>query len=172
MSDFDPRELRNAFGSFATGVTIVTTLGKNDADENVPIAMTANSFSSVSMDPPLVLWSIDKNAQSLKAFNESEHFAIHILHSAQEQLSNICATKNADKFSEISWKPGIEGVPIFNDYNTCFQCSVEHRYDGGDHIILVGRVLEFDNKERDTHLTPLLFYRGQYRNVARPMTSV
>ena len=172
MSDFDPRELRNAFGSFATGVTIVTTIAKDGDGNDIPVAVTANSFSSVSMDPPLVLWSIDKNSQSLKAFEESNFFAIHILHNAQEQLSNICATKNADKFAEISWKPGIEGVPVFNDYNTCFQCSVEHRYDGGDHIILVGRVQEFDNKERDTHLTPLLFYRGQYRNVDRQMSSV
>ena len=177
MANMDPRELRNALGSFATGVTIVTTLAEQDpelnpeglnlsAEQMMPMAMTANSFSSVSLDPPLLLWSIDRNALSFDAFSQAEHFAIHILHSAQQGLSNICATKNADKFSEISWHPGIAGIPIFDDFNTCFQCRMEHRYEGGDHLILVGRVLDYEIKERVSHPDPLIFYRGQYTRLA------
>jgi flavin reductase (DIM6/NTAB) family NADH-FMN oxidoreductase RutF len=166
MTVIDPRELRNALGAFATGVTIVTTLVNDEHDGQGPVAMTANSFSSVSLEPPLILWSLARNAQSFKAFEQAEHFAVHILHSGQQGLSNICATKNADKFAEISWHPGINGVPIFDDYNTCFQCSVESKVDGGDHLIILGRVCAIDNKERETHSTPLLFYQGQYKNIA------
>lgn len=170
MTVIDPRELRNALGAFATGVTIVTTIANDECDAGQgkpsPVAMTANSFSSVSLEPPLILWSLARSAQSFAAFEQAEHFAVHILHSGQQGLSNICATKNADKFSEISWHPGINGVPIFDDYNTCFQCSVESKVDGGDHLIILGRVCAFDNKERETHSTPLLFYQGQYKNIA------
>ncbi len=170
MTEIDPRELRNALGAFATGVTIVTTIANDERspgqDQKIPIAMTANSFSSVSLDPPLILWSLARNAQSFKAFDEAEHFAVHILHSGQKGLSGICATKNADKFAEISWHPGINGIPVFDDYNTCFECQVENKFDGGDHLIILGRVIKFDNKERETHSTPLVFYQGQYKNIA------
>jgi flavin reductase (DIM6/NTAB) family NADH-FMN oxidoreductase RutF len=166
MSDIDLRDLRDAFGSFATGVTVVTTLCNVDLMAKTPVAMTANSFCSVSLDPPLVLWSIDKKAKSFDAFSKSEHFAVHILHGGQRELSSICATRNADKFANEAWRSGIEGVPILADYNTCFQCSVEHKYDGGDHEIIVGRVLDFDNNERESHTNPLLFYRGKYTEVA------
>ncbi len=171
MTAIDQRELRDALGSFVTGVTVVTTLGNRPATDSgdpatVPVAMTANSFSSVSLDPPLILWSIAHSAQSFDAFDKADHFAVHILHSAQKGLSNICATKNADKFAEISWHAGIGGVPVFDDYNTCFQCSVESKFDGGDHMIMVGRVRDFDNRQKETHLTPLVFYQGQYKNIA------
>ena len=166
MANINPRDLRDAFGSFATGVTVVTALCKVDSIVEVPVAMTANSFCSISLDPPLVLWSIDKKAKSFDAFSQSRHFAVHILHGGQEELSSICATRNADKFANETWRSGIEGVPILNDYITCFQCSVEHQYDGGDHQIIVGRVLDFDNNERESHTNPLLFYRGKYTKVA------
>lgn len=163
-SDFDTRAFRDALGVFATGVTIVTTLN-GDAATPRPVAITANSFSSVSLDPPLVLWSVARSAQSFDAFEAAEHFAVHILHSAQVGLSNLCATKDADKFAEIAWHEGVAGVPVFDDYNACFQCSVENKIDGGDHVIIVGRVLEFDNREQETHAKPLLFYQGQYKGI-------
>ena len=115
MANINPRDLRDAFGSFATGVTVVTALCKVDSIVEVPVAMTANSFCSVSLDPPLVLWSIDKKAKSFDAFSQSRHFAVHILHGGQEELSSICATRNADKFANETWRSGIEGVPILND---------------------------------------------------------
>lgn len=170
MTDSDTRELRNALGAFATGVTIVTTLIADEQSgpggQTLPVAITANSFSSVSLDPPLVLWSIARDAESFTAFNGARHFAVHILHSAQQEVSDICASKNVDKFSRISWHPGIEGIPVFDDYNTCFQCQVENKYDGGDHVIMVGRVLAFDNRQKDTHATPLVFYQGRYTSIS------
>lgn len=162
MTDIDTRELRNALGAFATGVTVVTTM----TDDKVPVAMTANSFSSVSLDPPLILWSIARNAQCFDHFDTADHFAVHILHSGQQPLSNTCASKNTDKFADIDWHTGTTGVPVFDDYNTCFECKVEAKHDGGDHIIMVGRVCHFDNQPKDTHGSPLVFYQGQYKNIA------
>ncbi|NNC55611.1 MAG: flavin reductase family protein, partial [Pseudomonadales bacterium] len=106
-TEIDTKEFRNALGGFATGVTIVTTLAEDSAGDLRPAAVTANSFASVSLDPPLILWSIARSAQSFQAFEKAEFFAVHILHSAQIGLSNLCATKNADKFGEISWRPGL-----------------------------------------------------------------
>ncbi len=170
MSVEDTRELRNALGAFATGVTIVTTIdetgGPDATGGPLPVAITANSFSSVSLDPPLILWSIGRNAQCFEAFERARSFAVHILHSGQQELSNLCATKNADKFAAIDWHPGLDGVPVFDDYHTCFQCSVEQRYDGGDHVIILGRVHEYDNRQKTTHAAPLVFYQGQYKNIA------
>lgn len=167
MKPDDSKQLRNAFGHFATGVTVVTTMGKDHfTGAETPIAMTANSFSSVSLTPPLVLWSIDKGSQSFKAFSENTHFAIHILHSGQQEFSNRCATRNADKFAEAAWSKGINGTPIFEDYSCRFQCEVEHRYEGGDHLIIVGRVLDYDCRDHEESKTPLVFFKGQYRSVA------
>lgn len=168
MTDFDSREFRNALGAFATGVTIVTTMADADesAGDGMPIAMTANSFSSVSLDPPLILWSVARSAQSFDDFNQATHFAVHILHGGQQELSNNCATKNIDKFADIDWHTGALGSPIFDDYNTCFECTVEHKVDGGDHVIIIGRVHRFDNNPKDTHANPLVFYQGKYKSIA------
>lgn len=168
MTKIDTREFRNALGAFATGVTVITTTVKAEkpGDPDLPVALTANSFSSVSLDPPLVLWSIARTAQSFDHFDKAAYFGVHILHSDQQGLSNICATKNVNKFAEIKWHPGVTGVPIFDDYNTCFECEIENRYEGGDHIIIVGRVHAFDNKQKDSHARPLLFYQGQYKSIA------
>jgi flavin reductase (DIM6/NTAB) family NADH-FMN oxidoreductase RutF len=158
MSTIDPIQLRNAFGSFITGVTIIT--GRDSSDK--PVGMTANSFSSVSLDPPLALWSIAKTATAFDAFNEASHFAIHVLHSGQEQLSRHFATKNIDKFAETPHEFGAGNVPVLTDYSARFECEIEHRYAGGDHIILVGRIVAFDNLNKD----PLIFFKGQYKQLA------
>lgn len=150
--------LRNAFGSFVTGITIVTA---RDAQGNA-VGMTANSFSSVSLDPPLALWSVAKTASAFDAFQQAMHFTIHILHSGQEQLSRQFATKNIDKFVNNLYELGVGDVPCLTDYAARFECAVEHRYAGGDHIILVGRVVAFDNRDMD----PLVFYKGQYKLLA------
>lgn len=150
----DPRQLRNALGHFATGVTIVTTL---DA-EREPVGVTVNSFSSVSLEPPLVLWSLARKSWSLPAFENAEHFAIHVLGSDQQDLSDRFARASSDKFGAVETRPGLGDVPLLNGCAAVFECTTEHRYDGGDHIILVGRVQAFSVCDK----APLLFYRGRY----------
>ena len=158
INQIDPGEFRQALGQFPTGVTIVSTL---DADGN-KVGMTASSFNTVSLSPPLVLWSIDKSALSYQVFNETEHFAIHVLAAGQDALANLFASKGADKFAELQCREGLAGIPILPTFAACFQCQIEHRYDGGDHTILVGRVLDFESHESE----PLLFHRGCYAEIA------
>ncbi|MDB6061212.1 MAG: flavin reductase domain protein [Verrucomicrobiaceae bacterium] len=159
MSTIDPIQLRNAFGTFITGVTIVTCRDPHGK----PVGMTANSFSSVSLDPPLALWSIAKTATNFEAFHTGTHFAIHILHSGQEQISRHFATKNIDKFLDVPFDIGAGDTPLLQDYSARFECEVEHRYLGGDHIILVGRILAFDNLDKE----PLVFFKGQYKQLVK-----
>ncbi len=154
----DAREFRDSLGAFATGITVVTAT----AADGTKVGCTANSFSSVSLDPPLVLWSIAKNAKSFDAFNETEHFAIHVLHEGQEDVSRLFATKDADKFGQIAWREGFGGSPVLDDFSVRFECSTEHRYEGGDHIILVGRVHEMSSAEKE----PLGFYKGKYAKIS------
>ncbi len=153
----DQREFRDSLGAFATGITVVTA---KDADGK-PVGATANSFSSVSLDPPLLLWCVAKTANSFDAFNQAEHFAIHVLHSGQEDISRLFATKDADKFAQLEWSESAGGAPLLADYDVRFECTTEHLYEGGDHIIVVGRVHTMDNKNRE----PLGFYKGKYAKI-------
>ncbi|TKB46191.1 flavin reductase family protein [Thalassotalea mangrovi] len=156
--EIDPREFRSALGKFPTGVTIITT--KNDNDEYIGI--TASSFNSVSLNPPLILWSIDKNARSLSSFPNDGHYAVHVLNEQQQELSNTFARQGADKFSGLEVTEGIAGVPLLAGVCGRFQCKCEHQYDGGDHIIMVGRVLNYETC--DNH-KPLVFHSGNYARV-------
>ena len=151
------KELRNALGSFATGVTIVTAL---DSDQN-PIGMTVNSFNSVSLNPPLILWSISRDSNCFDDFIKAETFAVHVLNHSQEDLSNRFAESGGDKFLGLSLESGFKTAPILPDFSACFECKTEHQYDGGDHIILVGKVVSFEDRGTD----PLVFYRGQYTKI-------
>lgn len=148
------RAFRNALGSFATGVTVATTIDR----AGQPIGVTASSFNSVSLDPPLVLWSLAKDSLSRESFCEGGHFAVHILKASQEELSNRFARSGADKFAGVAWSKGVVGSPILDDYAALFQCRTRHLYDGGDHIILVGEVADY----RATDAEPLLFHAGSY----------
>lgn len=159
MSTIDPIQLRNAFGSFVTGVTIIT----GRAPDGKPVGMTANSFSSVSLDPPLALWSVAKTATAFEVFHTCSHFTIHVLHAGQEALSRQFASKNTDRFADTVHELGVGDVPVLTDYAARFECEVEHRYPGGDHIILVGRILAFDNRDKE----PLIFYKGKYKRLAQ-----
>ena len=159
MSDFDSIQLRNALGSYATGVTIITTIDQQSS----PVAMTANSFSSVSLDPPLILWSIDRNSRSFDIFSTAEFFAVHILSQPQAHLSTLFAKKIEDKFDQVQWHRGLNDIPIINEHLSCFQCHTKYTYDGGDHIIIVGEVLKFDDHSASQE--PLIFYHGRYRNL-------
>lgn len=153
----DQREFRDSLGAFATGITVVTAKD----DNGNPVGATANSFSSVSLDPPLVLWNIARSANSFDAFNQAEHFAIHILHSGQEDISRRFATRDADKFADLEWSENAGGAPLLADYGVRFECTTEHLYDGGDHVIIVGRVHNMDNANRE----PLGFYKGKYAKI-------
>jgi 3-hydroxy-9,10-secoandrosta-1,3,5(10)-triene-9,17-dione monooxygenase reductase component len=148
------RQFRNALGSFATGVTIITARSPAGAD----VGVTANSFNSVSLDPPMILWSLAKTSTSFDAFMAAEHFAVHILAMDQEGLSGRFAKSNTDKFGGLTVERGRGSVPLLPGCAARFQCRTAYRHEGGDHIILVGEVEEFDH---DGH-APLAFHGGRY----------
>ncbi len=155
----DPRELRNAFGSFATGVTVVTSLGADGA----LLGMTVNSFSSVSLDPPLVLFNVDRRTLSLPALEAAGCFAINVLSADQEELSNRFARPSGDKWSGVDYETWETGCPILPGTLASFDCRTWHTYDGGDHVIFVGEVQQMSlNADPD----PLLFFRGKYDRLA------
>jgi 3-hydroxy-9,10-secoandrosta-1,3,5(10)-triene-9,17-dione monooxygenase reductase component len=150
----DTRRFRDALGAFATGVTIVTT---RDADGR-DIGLTANSFNSVSLEPPMVLWSLSKSARSMPAFLAATHFAVHVLAVDQEALSVRFAARGVDKFAGLDLERGAAGVPLLRDCSARFQCRAAFQHDGGDHVIFVGAVDSFDQSGR----APLIFHGGRY----------
>ena len=156
LPPFDGLNLRKAFSNFATGVTIVTTVGEN----NEAIGLTVNSFSSVSLDPALVLWSLKKTSSSLEAFDSSGHFAVHILSAAQAELSHRFASKTNQKFEGVDYRKGIMGMPVLNNCASVFECKTVERLVAGDHVIFLGEVLAFARQDIDEQT--LIFCQGQY----------
>lgn len=159
MPDINPQDFRRALGAFTTGVTIVTSC---DTD-GTPVGVTANSFNSVSLDPPLVLWSLAKSAKSLAAFSGSGHFTVHVLAAEQEALSERFARRGEDKFAGLATEPGLCGCPLLTGCAARFQCRTSFQYDGGDHLILVGEVVGFDSSDK----APLVFHGGRYALATR-----
>lgn len=157
-SSFDVRDFRNALGQFATGVTVVTTV----SPDGRKVGMTANSFTSVSVEPPLVLWCPSKRAPSLTDFEEASHFAINILASDQHVLSRQFATPATDKFEGAATSEGIAGVPLLDGAVATFQCRTVSRHDAGDHVIYVGEVERYNNDGG----APLVFHSGKYHATA------
>jgi flavin reductase (DIM6/NTAB) family NADH-FMN oxidoreductase RutF len=151
----DARAFRDALGCFATGVTVITTAGARGE----PIGITANSFSSVSLDPPLILFSLGRYAYSLKSFLSTHHFAVNILHEGQEEISKRFAEASADKWAGIKYEIWDCGCPILSDALASFECHIRHTYHGGDHVILVGEVIRM---RANCEERPLLFLRGRY----------
>lgn len=151
---FDASEFRRALGSFATGVTIITT---RDAD-GVAAGLTVNSFNSVSLNPPLVLWSLSTGSQSLPAFLSAPHWAVHVLAADQHHLSGRFAARGKDKFAGLETDAGIGGVPLLHGCMARFQCRTAFQYEGGDHVIFIGEVLAFDYN----NAAPLVFHGGRY----------
>ena len=154
----DIRELRRTLGCFATGVTVVTTL---DA-AGQPRGMTANSFTSVSLDPALILVCVAKSAPILAAFETGEGFAVNILEETQRDLSTRFATPSADKFAGVTWQPRITGAPVLNDVLAYLDCRLHQRIDAGDHVILIGAIADYGRSDA----SPLLFCRGSYGAIA------
>jgi len=150
----DPLDLRRAFGTFATGVTIVTTAGE-DAEV---YGFTANSFTSVSLDPPLLLVNIAKSAYGLQIFTGARGFAVNILAEKQRDLSNTFASRGTDKFANTRWTAKSTGSPVFDDVIAWFDCEIFDQVDAGDHVILIGKVLDYSYSSD----SPLAFCRGAY----------
>ncbi|WP_346097100.1 styrene monooxygenase/indole monooxygenase family protein [Streptomyces olivaceiscleroticus] len=155
---FDSRGLRRALGQYATGVTVVTAR----APDGRNVGMTANSFTSVSLDPPLVLWCPGKNAPSLPDFTDASHFAVHVLAADQHHLSRRFATPADDKFHSLPITPGIAGTPLLAGTVARFQCRTVQRLDAGDHVIFLGEVEQY---EADGG-APLVFHSGYYHVAA------
>jgi 3-hydroxy-9,10-secoandrosta-1,3,5(10)-triene-9,17-dione monooxygenase reductase component len=155
----DSREFRSALGTFTTGVTIVTAKGQDGG----PVGVTANSFNSVSLNPPMILWSLARSAYSLATFEAAQYWAVHILAAHQDELSNRFARSGGDKFSGLSLEMGLGDTPLLQNCASRLQCKTAFRYEGGDHVIFVGEVIAFDR----SGLPPLVFHGGQYAVAAR-----
>ena len=159
LPSFDSRAFRNALGCFATGVTVVTA----QASDGTLMGLTVNSFSSVSLDPPLVLWSLGAESPNLEGFQRASHYAVNVLSLEQESISNHFATRQPDKFSSIEWTPGLGGAPLLPGCHAHFEVRNEFHYPGGDHLIFIGHVERFSSRADSN---PLLFHAGRYRQLA------
>lgn len=153
MTEEDVADLRQSLGKFATGVTVVTCRG-----DRGPCGITANSFSSVSLDPPLVLWNIAKVSHSLSAYLEAEYFAINVLGADQRDLSHHFAQSDHTVFNGIEYNSSDHGVPILLGTIACFECRTRQVHECGDHYIIIGEVECFRSNDGE----PLLFYSGDY----------
>ena len=153
----DPKALRNAFGAFATGVTVITTRQPG----GTPRGFTANSFTSVSLDPALLLVCLAKTAHSAEVFAEAPHFAVNILAQDQKAVSGLFASRAPDKFDHCAWTPGPADMPLIDGALAQFTCARHQLVDAGDHLILIGRVEHFATTEGQ----PLGYFRGNYFSI-------
>jgi len=153
--NFSTKQFRSALGMFATGVTIVTT--RTVTGEL--IGLTANSFNSVSLTPPLVLWSLSRNATSLATFSSGSHYAINILSADQQDLAIQFASQGVDRFSGVGFDVGMSGAPLLHGVAATFECFNRSRYEEGDHFIFVGEVERCNHTE---DASPLLYHGGKF----------
>ena len=153
-SSIDPRDFRNALGTYATGVTIITAAGS----DGKPYGLTCNSFASVSLNPPLILWSLGMFSQGLSVFQNASHFAVNVLGASQQALAKKFATPSEDKFAGVEWTAGLGQAPVLADSVANFQCRAVDRYYGGDHVIFLGAVEAYAYNRQE----PLLFARGSF----------
>jgi len=152
------RELRNALGCFATGITVVTA---RDSDGQ-PVGLTVNSFNSVSLEPPLIVWSLGLQTKVRPVFEACSHYAINVLAEDQVHISHRFASRDPDKFAGLHLTDGIEGVPLLDGCCARFECRNTTRVPGGDHLIFISEVVRFGSSDRP----PLLFHAGAYRKLA------
>ncbi len=150
-------QFKQAMGNYPTGVTIVTA---QDAEGN-PIGMTVNSFASVSIDPLLILWSIDKKAFHYDAFTKATTFNVNILAADQGELCMLFASRVDDRFSKCEWQPGSNGVAVLKDVASQLECTLHNSVDAGDHVILIGEVTEIRNEEKE----PLLYHKRLFGKI-------
>ena len=156
MAKVTIENFRQALGQYATGITVITAL-----DDGTPIGMTANSFASVSLDPPLVLWSVDNASPLYDGFARASHYAVHVLDASQQALSQRFSDDDIDKFAGLNVERGTKDLPLLDQYIVLLQCEVVDRHRAGDHLILIGRVLDIQHGRGD----PLLFHSGAYHKL-------
>ena len=152
--EFNLQDYRNALGKFGTGVAIVST----KTSDELPVGVTINSFNSVSLDPPIVLWSLNKQSPSLKAFDDAGKFVIHVLSKDQVDLSKRFSSRVEEKFTNVDYEFGKLGVPLISGCAAIFECTTWLRQEVGDHILFLGRVENFNSTEKES----LLYYQGRY----------
>jgi flavin reductase (DIM6/NTAB) family NADH-FMN oxidoreductase RutF len=160
----DPKQFRSALGAFLTGVTVVTT---RDA-QATPRGFTANSFTSVSLDPPLVLVCLAKNSSSFPAFQSCDRFAVNVLAENQKDISSNFASKIPDRFAQVAWREGALGCPLIEGASSWFECRTHELIDAGDHIVLMGRVMSFGGSDT----MPLGYCRGTYVNLGLSQAAI
>ena len=153
--DFSPLEFRASLGMFATGVTVVTAR----APDGTLVGLTANSFNSVSLSPPLVLWSLAHHAGSMALFRSGSHYAINVLAADQRLLAERFARRGIDRFEGTAWRPGLTGAPVIDGAVAVFECSHHGQHEAGDHIVFVGRVAHC---RRRVGVAPLVFHGGRF----------
>ena len=153
-SSIDPRDFRNALGTYATGVTIITAATAGGK----PYGLTCNSFASVSLNPPLVLWSLGMFSQGLPIFQNAAHFAVNVLGVSQTALATKFSKSGVDRFDGVDWKPGLGKAPLIAGSVAQFQCRAANRYYGGDHVIFLGAVEAYAYNKQE----PLLFLSGGF----------
>lgn len=153
----DSAMLRDALGHFATGVAVVTTVG----DGGAPVGLTISSFNSVSLTPPLILWSLARTAPSFDAFRRHGSFGINILARDQQDLCMQFARPSDNKFANVSHRPGYDNVPLIDGVHAQLECKTYRRYEGGDHEIYLGEVVGISTFEKQ----PLVFHRGQFTHL-------
>ena len=151
----DATVYKNVLGSFPSGVTVITTLD----DDGSVVGLTASAFSSLSMDPPLVLFCPMKTSGAWATIERSGHFAVNVLAEHQQNISSVFGSRRPDKFDAVSWRPSAAGSPLLDGALSWFDCEITRVLDGGDHHIVIGRVLELSPPNAGR---PLLFYRGRY----------
>jgi flavin reductase (DIM6/NTAB) family NADH-FMN oxidoreductase RutF len=155
----DPGIFRQALGAFATGVTVITTLDGS----RQPVGVTSSSFNSVSLDPPLVVWSLRRESRSLAAFRHSGRFAVHVLRADQRHLSATFAASGADKFAGLAWERSPDGTPDLGDCAARFECDLSQEHDGGDHVLFLGAVRALRTAAA---CPPLVFHGGGYAELS------
>lgn len=151
---FDSQGFRRALGHFATGVTIITAR----AADGSPVGLTCNSFASLSLEPPLVQWSIAKTSRNYSAICTAAYFAVHVLDAVQGDLCRQFSAKDLDRFGNLELEAGLHDLPLLSRYHARFECESYARHEAGDHTIVIGRVLRLSEQSGD----PLIFYRGGF----------
>lgn len=155
----DPQLFRNSLGHFLTGVAVATATDES----NQPVGLTINSFTSVSLDPPLVLFCIGKEASCYDTFATTQSFAINVLTSNQEQKAKLFASGKTDKFEKTDWRFGVVGAPIIKKSLACIQCKSFNRIDAGDHLVIIGEVKKCEH----TDSSPIGYFKGKYVSLTK-----
>jgi 3-hydroxy-9,10-secoandrosta-1,3,5(10)-triene-9,17-dione monooxygenase reductase component len=155
---FNSREFRDALGHYASGITTITGMAGDE-----PIGLTCQSFYSVSLEPALVSFSVAKTSSTYPRLRETGRFCVNLLCADQVGLSNQFARSGADKWHGVNWRPSAAGNPVLDDCLTWLDCEIANEIEAGDHLIVIGRVLEIGESATPRHAAPLLYFRGQYR---------